>query len=356
METIVSLKKEGFVLDDYVSFALVSDIGGTKTPLSYFGKKNDGTIIEIFTLLWKSADISDFSECINSALALAYNDYRITAERTTAAFGVAGPIERNREFSRPTNLKWSIDADSIRKGTYLKRIVLLNDFEAAGFGVDLLLEDDLEQLNRVKRKEGNAAIIGAGTGLGMGMLKYDSKKGLYLPLPSEGGHMAAALESEEDLGMARSMMQDKGYSAMPGFEAFVSGPGILNIYDYLSRKDIRKNAVVENADDKAAAIAGQAKADPVCRKTIDTFLRIYGRAASALALAAYSKGGIFIAGGIAPKLIDEMKNGIFLAEFQKNYRLGDFLKSIPVFVVTNEKAALLGAANAAFNFYDELKE
>ncbi len=358
METKISIDKNNFSSSNYLDFALVSDIGGTKTPLSMFGKKKDGTIEHIFTLLWRSSEITDFTSNINEALKFAYDEYKITADNIKGAFGVAGPIENKRTFSKPTNLSWHVDAEHIKNNSFLKKIILLNDFEIVGYGIDMLKREDIVQLNNaVAEEKSTAAVLGAGTGLGMAILPYNKEKKLHVPTASEGGHSTMPVMSKEDVAIAKSIMKLKGYKHAAGYEPYVSGPGIANLYDYFASKKMLKSKIhkkINFAADKSAEIAKNCRTDKICRQAMDKFLQYYGRAAGNLALTTYAKGGIYVAGGIAPKIINELENGFFIEEFERNYRKDDILKKIPVFVVMNPDVGLLGAANAAFNFFDDL--
>lgn len=360
METKISIDKNNFSSGNYTHFALVSDIGGTKTPLSMFGKKKDGAIEHIFTLLWRSIEINDFTSNVNEALKFAYEEYKITADNINAAFGVAGPIENKRTYAKPSNLPWHVDAEHIKGNSFLKKIILLNDFEIVGYGIDMLKKEDIVQLNNaVAEEKSTAAVVGAGTGLGMAILPYDNKKNLHIPTASEGGHSTMPVMSKEDVAIAKFVMKIKGFKHAAGYEPYVSGPGIANLYDYFASKKLLKSKIhkqIISAADKSAEIAKNCRTDKICRQAMDKFLEYYGRAAGNLALMSYAKGGVYVAGGIAPKIINELENGFFIEEFERNYRKDDILKKIPVFVVMNSDVGLLGAANAAFNFYEDLVE
>jgi glucokinase len=355
MEKKILISKESFLMTDYSDFALVSDIGGTSTPMSLFGKKHDGTIEQIFTLVFESKSIHDFVDIINYTLKFAYDEYNVNAEQMSAVFGVSGPIENERTYAKPTNLLWDVDVQKIINGSFLKNIVLLNDFETVGFAIDVLEQNKIAQLNSAKREKGTVAVIGAGTGLGMGILYYNHRRDLHIPIASEGGHMFFQAVDEEDSKIAKFLMKKRNLNSWPDYEEFVSGRGLAGLYDYFSKSAKKKNKEIENAPDKTAAVAMNCNKDKFARKAMDSFLKYYGRAASTLALTAVSFDGIFIAGGIAPKIIDEMKNGIFLGEFEQNPRQAHLLKKIPVYVILNRDSGLFGAANAAFNFFEELR-
>jgi glucokinase len=264
-----------------------------------------------------------------------------------ACFGVAGPVIENR--SRTTNLPWVVDGPLIAKQFDIPRVRLLNDLQANAHGILLLRPDEVEVLNQgIPRQQKQAlALIAAGTGLGEAILFWNGVT--YQPMPSEGGHADFAPNNDQEIELLRYL---RGQYLHVSYERIVSGPGLLSIYEFL--RDTKKNeptwlaekikAGHPAAEISEAGLKGQAE---IAKQTLDLFASIYGAEAGNLALKALSLDGVYVAGGIAPKLIQKLRDGTFMKAFTNKGRYKRLLSEIPVKVVLNQYTALLGAASVA---------
>lgn len=266
-----------------------------------------------------------------------------------ACFGVAGPIRNQRV--RTTNLPWRIDAKRLSATTGVKRVVLINDFAAVGYGIEMLTRRDLRtvQVGRAV-KHGPIAVIGAGTGLGEGYLTWDSDGERYEVQSSEGGHATFAARSPLEWGLYRYLARKFGHVS---YERVVSGPGLVTVYHYLAGvrpRLARKTIAAEMRQSDPAAVVsrhGLAGTDQLCVKALDLFVRVFGNQASNLALTVLSTGGVYVAGGIAPRIITKLTGGVFLEAFRDKGRLTPVVRRMPVHVIMNKDVGLLGAAAVA---------
>jgi glucokinase len=228
-----------------------------------------------------------------------------------------------------------------------RSVSLLNDLEATAYGLFTLEGDEMISLNQgQKRRPANQALIAAGTGLGEAVLYDDGQD--YHPIASEGGHGDFAPRTETEIGLLRYLMEKFGHVS---YERVVSGPGIANIYNFLTQADeLRepgwlKEKILAAADPSAAitqaALSGESE---ICVKTLDLFVSVYGAEAGNLALRAKAMGGVYIGGGIAPKIVAKLKDGTFMRAFSDKGRYSELLSAVPVQVVLNPETALQGAA------------
>ena len=264
-----------------------------------------------------------------------------------ACFGIAGPVIDNH--SETTNLPWIVDGANISKQFNIPRVQLLNDLESTAYGILWLRPDELEVLNPGKppKKRQALALIAAGTGLGEAILFWDGKS--YRPMPSEGGHSDFAPNNDQEIELLRYL---RGQYLHVSYERVLSGPGLHAIYEYL--RDTKKNeptwlaekikAGNPAAEIAAAGLAGQAE---IAKQALELFASIYGAEAGNLALKALSLDGVYIGGGIAPKLIQKLRDGTFMKAFTNKGRYKRLMVNMPVKVVMNQHTALLGAASVA---------
>jgi glucokinase len=251
--------------------------------------------------------------------------------------------------ARTTNLPWTVRASDLAAATGVPVTLLINDFEAVGHALGLLGPADLVTLQDGEPVEhGPIALIGPGTGLGQGVLIWDS--GRYGVHPSEGGHATFAARSEVEWGLSESLARRFGHVS---WERVVSGPGLVCVYEYLASTPTRKASAsalrgIEH-DDPAAVITrhGVAGTDPVAVEALSLFVGALGAQAGNLALTVLATGGVFLAGGIAPRIVDRLKTAAFLDPFRQKGRLEPLLARIPVHVIVNPDVGLLGAAAAA---------
>jgi len=322
---------------------LAGDIGGTKT-LVQIADVDVGQCDVVLEQRFESARYSDFSALLHEFLEAATG---LTPQAEAACFGVAGPV--TGDSARVTNLPWQLDAVAIGKHFGIPRVRLINDFQAVGYGIEALAPDDLRVLQAGKpRPHGPRAVIGAGTGLGEGLLVWQG--GRYEMVASEGGHVDFAPLDELQWELLHHLMQQFEHVS---YDRIVCGSGLVRIYEFLrARPDSGATPELHRAmqgGDPAAAISQAALhgADPLARQALDLFVQIYGAQTGNLALTAVATGGVFVAGGIAPKIIDKLTDGDFIRAFTRKGRMSDLLATIPVQVVLNPRVGLLGAALAA---------
>ena len=317
---------------------LAGDIGGTKTHLALFSLQNNNLKSEV-QKTFSSQEYSGLEPVLEEFLA--GGDYSIGR----ASFGIAGPVVDGKV--KTPNLSWIVDSVKIAETLKLPAVSLLNDLQATAYGLFTLESDQFFVLNEgVIRRPGNKVLIAAGTGLGETILFDDGKN--YHPLASEGGHADFAARDELEIELLRYLIGRYGHVS---YERIVSGPGLLNIYEFLKeRAELEVPGWFEKemaaAKDRSALISQAALAgEPeIAVKALDMFVSSYGAEAGNLALRGKAIGGVYVGGGIAPKVLNKLKDGTFMQAFNDKGRYRELVSSIPVYVVLNEKAALRGAA------------
>ncbi|MBD3162990.1 MAG: glucokinase [Candidatus Eisenbacteria bacterium] len=324
---------------------LAGDVGGTKTLLAIF-EKDAGRP----RALHEQRVRSDSKESLG-AIVRAFLEENPT-EVAAACFAVAAPIAGDR-FHGP-NLPWSIPVRTFGAEIGIQPAEVINDFRAVGYGLTVLQDDDLVVLQEGKRRErGPIALLGAGTGLGQAFVTWEGDQ--PRAHPSEGGHTDFAPRSDREHRLLAALRRRFGRVS---WERVVSGPGLVNLYRFLvdEEKVPTASSVVEEMkrDDPAAVISqrGLAGDDEACVAALDLFASAYGAEAGNLALTSLATGGVYVAGGIAPKILEKLKDGTFVRAFREKGRLGELLASIPVSVIVNPKVGLLGAAVHAFELVE----
>ena len=316
---------------------LAGDIGGTKTRLAVF--EVDGTALEtIAEQTYRSQEHASLRKIIQDFLD--QHDFTVEA----ACFGIAGPVRHNEVDT--TNLPWHISATEIAERFDIARVFLLNDLEANGWGIRALSEDDFFTLQTATGDpEGNRAIIAAGTGLGEAGLFHD---GIDLqPFATEGGHTDFSPNSDQEIELLRFLKQRHRHVS---WERLLSGPGLVHIHEFLRhyhKRDVPDWLAEDmRTGDPAAAIsmAAQAQRDDISEEALDLFVHLYGVEAGNLALKTLASGGLYIGGGIAPKILSVMKGGAFIKAFLAKGRMQPLLEKIPVQVILNDRTALYGPA------------
>lgn len=316
---------------------LAGDIGGTKTALAWV---DAGAIVASRTYL--SVEYTSLTDIVRGFLSTD-----AAPVPRAACFGIAGPVVDG--VVRTTNLPWVIDRREFPDLLGTSRVRLINDLEAIAYGVSALGADGFVTLNPGRPdRPGNAAVIAAGTGLGEAGLYWDGRT--HHPFASEGGHASFAPRDEVEIGLLRFLL---GEHAHVSWERVLSGPGLYNIYRYFrdAREGTEPGWLTErlNERDPAAVIAecGLDRTSPLCVSALGLFASLYGAEAANLALKTLATGGVFVAGGIAPKILPALTSGGFVEAFIGRGRLRPVLERIPVGVVTSNSVALLGAARAA---------
>ena len=267
------------------------------------------------------------------------------AKVTAACFGVPGPVRDGR--LRLTNLPWTMDSRELSTSLSINHVFLINDLEANGYGVAELAPDQIYTLAEGDPSQlGNRALIAAGTGLGEAMLIWNGHT--HTPHPSEGGHKDYAPRNEDEIDLLRFLKQK--YNGRISFERVVSGPGLTNIYEFL--REVRgidepvwlaERIAAEDPNAVITELALAAKIE-ICEKALDMFVSAYGAETGNLALTLLSVGGVYVGGGIAPRILEKLKDGTFVKAFTNKGRLSQLLINMPVRVILESRAALLGAA------------
>jgi glucokinase len=318
---------------------LAGDIGGTKTNMGLFDVSG-GSLRSERQQSFPSKDHGGLEEIVSKFMTGE------TRKVTAACFGVAGPVIGGHSVT--PNLPWVVDSDSLARMLGLDCVTLLNDLESTAYGLTELKPEETATLNAGASASGNAALIAAGTGLGVASLFWDGDS--YLPSASEGGHMDFAPRNETEIDLLRFLLAEHRHVSV---ERVVSGPGLYNIYRFLrSSGHGEETPEVEERmqhEDQSSVIANAALngESQLCVKALDMFASIYGAVAGNVALLLKATGGVFIGGGIAPKILEKMEDGTFMRAFLDKGRLTPLLEKVRVQVVLNDKTALLGAARVA---------
>ena len=319
---------------------LAGDVGGTKCNLALFSEK-DGKLTSVFRQRFRSKDFAQF-DLIAKEFARQAATHLAGEKIEAAGFGIAGPVINNRV--RATNLPWTIDAAVLSQELKVQHIVLLNDLGAWGHSIEYLDPKQFLVLNEGTAEPGGTrGLLAAGTGLGESLLAWDGKR--YRVIPSEGGHSDFAPHTEQQIELLRFM---KRRYPQVSWELILSGRGFRTLHEFLS--PTVKHATFDDPDaDPAPEITKNAlnKTCPVCVETLDLWTDIYGAEAGNLALKVLALGGVYVAGGIAVKILDKMKDGKFFQAFKDKWHFESLLKNMPVSVILDENAPQLGAAYEA---------
>jgi len=320
---------------------LAGDVGGTKTTLALFESRGSGcALVREDTL--PSHDFASLEAVIARFLAEG-PPVRIDA----ACIGIAGPVVDGR-VTMP-NLPWVVDERRLVSEIPAKRVQLLNDLEVTAHGIDALEAHELVPLQPgVTRAAGNLAVIAAGTGLGEAIVVDHGQARTVVA--TEGGHAEFAPRGELEEDMLRHLRKEFGRVS---YERVLSGPGLVNVYRFLRDTGVAAEsaqvAAMMRERDPAAVVTelGVRAADRLCQMALNVFVSVYGAEAGNLALKALAVRGVVVAGGIAPRIIQVLAAGGFVAAFRDKGRLTPLMESIPVRVTLNPKTALLGAARVA---------
>jgi glucokinase len=319
---------------------LAGDIGGTNTRLAFFEIEDNRPRV-VIEQVFRSREHTSLEEVVEEFVA----EHKENISR--ACFGVAGPVRDGKATT--ANLPWIIEASRLAKVLSNATVMLVNDLEANAYGLSVLEEKDFVVLNGGSPDaQGNEAIISAGTGLGEAGLRFEG--GTRHPFASEGGHADFSPRCELQIELLRFLMARYSHVSC---ERVLSGPGLLNIYGFFrDGKGIEEPAwlaeKMRNEDPSAVisqvALGGQSD---LCVQSVEMFVSIYGGETGNLALRMLATGGVFLGGGIAPKIISHLKAPVFIESFIAKGRMQPLLESIPVRVIMNDQTALLGAAMRA---------
>jgi glucokinase len=316
---------------------LAGDVGGTKVHLALYDF-TDGKLTHTREERFPAKEYSGLEAIVKEFLG---------ADRATAAcFGVPGPVRDGR--LRLTNLPWTLDSRELAGSLGIDHVFLINDLEANGYGIAELTPEQIYTLAEGDASQtGNRALIAAGTGLGEGLLIWNGR--MHVPYPSEGGHADYSPRNEDEIDLLRFLKLK--YNGRISWERVVSGMGMTSIYEFL--RDVRGleepawlAEQIAAAGDPNSVITemGLAARSEICEKTLDMFVSAYGAEAGNLALKVLSVGGLYIGGGIGPRILEKLKDGTFIKAFTDKGRLSQLLINTPVRVILESRAAVLGAA------------
>jgi len=316
---------------------LAGDVGGTKVHLALYDFTN-GKLSYTRDKQYPAKDYSGLEIIVKEFLA---------ADKVSAAcFGVPGPVRDGR--LRLTNLPWTLDSRELAADLGIQHVFLINDLEANGYGIAELTSDQILTLSDGDGGQvGNRALIAAGTGLGEGLLTWNGH--VHVPYPSEGGHTDYGPRNEDEIDLLRFLKQK--YNGRVSYERVISGMGLTNIYEFL--REVRgmeepawlaeRIAAAHDPNSVITEMALAAKSE-ICEKALDMFVSAYGAEAGNLALKVLSVGGLYVGGGIAPRILEKLKDGTFMKSFTDKGRVSQLLINMPVRIILESKAALLGAA------------
>ena len=318
---------------------LAGDIGGTNARLAYFQPQN-GSFALIAERVFPSREYSELGEIVSKFLQDS------PAKLDVACFGIAGPVRNGRVET--SNLPWIIEQSKLAKQIQLPSTLLINDLEASAWGIGALAPQDLIPLNRVAPSVGNQAVIAPGTGLGEAGLFWNGSQ--HQVFACEGGHTDFGPQGDLQIELLRFLARRYEHVS---YERILSGPGLVNVYEFLREKGCGEDPAgfaAQLAQGDAAAMISHAALNGTNRlaeQALDLWISVYGAEAGNLALKTMATGGIFLGGGISPKILPKLAGPLFMRAFLEKGRLRPLLESIPVHVITNDKAGLLGAARCA---------
>jgi glucokinase len=319
---------------------LAGHIGATNSRLAFF-TEHGGRLEPVAEATYPSRDHANLETIVQTFITA--HDLPIDA----ACFGIPGPVRHGRGDT--TNLPWDVDGQELAHTLHLRSVGLLNDLEAHAHGIAMLAPEDFVTLNPgVPDASGNAAVIAAGTGLGEAGLYWDGQR--HLPFAGEGGHAGFAPGDPLQIELLRFLSRESDHVS---WERVLSGPGLFNIYRFLrdtgrgEEPDWLRREMQQQDPSAVISQAALAGTSALCRQALDLFVVLYGAEAGNLALKLMATAGVYVGGGIAPKILHKLTDETFMAAFVAKGRLKPLLQQIPVRIIMNSRAALLGAAHFA---------
>jgi glucokinase len=315
---------------------LAGDVGGTKVDLGLYDFA-DGRLKNTREKVYRAKEYGGLEEIVKEFLG--------GDKASAACFGCPGPVRNGR--LRLTNLPWTLDSRELSTNLGIEHVFLINDLEANGYGIAELTPDQIYTLAEGDPSQtGNRALLAAGTGLGEAFLIWNGRS--HVPYPSEGGHADYAPRNEDEIDLLRFLKEK--YNGRVSFERVVAGMGITSIYEFL--RDVRgmeepawlaQRMAQEDPNAVITELALAAKSE-ICEKALDMFVSAYGAEAGNLALKVLSIGGLYVGGGIAPRILEKLKDGTFMKAFTDKGRLSQLLINMPVRIILESRAAQIGAA------------
>lgn len=357
METAFELGSDSFNIAQFKSFVLVADIGGENSYFAVMGVQSKKEFKIILKQHIKTEQIKKLSDSLNKILEEAHKLFNL--EISTVVIAGAGAVSRHRHKLKLTSHNVEISKEELQKSTLLKNFVLLNNFEAEGFGIDFLNKKNIIKISDadIKSTITTSAILGAGHGLGASIMYYDAKKNLRVPIPSEAGHMSLPVELYFDLEFVNYIKEEyfDGKPVPISSEFAVSGKGVALLYDFIVSKKIYGEPLVKlkhlEETEKIARIF-KSKEDIYCKRAIELFVSYYAKVARNLAIATQPYSGLFLTGKVALAAKTTI-NDYFMKDFLNCSVHRTRLEKIPVFLVDDNELTLFGACNVAANFEEE---
>ncbi len=323
---------------------LAGDVGGTKVDLALC-KFDRGQLLTVHDHKFHARDFPGLVQVVEAFLDECRQTLGQPVDVLAACFGVPGPVRHGR--LKLTNLPWVLDSSQLAVDLKIEHVFLINDLEANGYGIAELTPEQILVLSKGDpAAEGNRGLIAAGTGLGEAILVWNGHS--YLPMASEGGHSDFAARNEEEIDLLRYLQKTLG--GRVSSERVISGIGLANVYAYC--RDVKGLPEPQwlkdrmRTEDPNAVIGelGESGASELCVEALNIFVSAYGAEAGNLALKILAVGGMYVGGGIAPKLLKKMQDGTFMKAFTDKGRLSDLLVQTPVRLILESRAALMGAA------------
>ncbi|MHB8302327.1 MAG: glucokinase [Acidobacteriaceae bacterium] len=324
---------------------LAGDVGGTKVHLALY-RFDHGALQHVRDEKFSAPQYPDLQSIVREFLgAKDGQGAQAVDEIDAACFGVPGPVRKN--VIRLTNLPWTLDSRQLASDLKIEHLFLINDLEANGYGIGELNDDQVFVLSEGDSSQvGNRGLIAAGTGLGEGMMIWNGKS--HIPMASEGGHTDFAPRTALEIELLQYLRA--GLNGHVSWERACSGNGLKNIYAFLrDEKKLEESPALRQRmqeEDPNAVIGelGESGENELCAKTLEIFVSVYGAEAGNLALKILAHGGVYVGGGIAPKVLKTMQNGAFMNAFCDKGRMHDLVSHMPVRIILESRAALMGAA------------
>lgn len=350
----------------YKFFSVVGEIGPEKSELAICGTKEKKSFHVVVRSTFDSKEISDISDKINELLHIVKRDYDIEVNRCCIA--AAGPVSRKRGYIRLTNLDLEINSHDIMSKTLLNKVILINDYEAYGYGLNLInFDNDVILLNHKDddlmetwTSENVYSLIGSNVGLGVSILYYDHKKHLHIPLPSEGGHIDFTVRDKFDLDFITYLNESEmnGDCCIVEYEKVLSEQGFLKLFDFVVRtekfdiSDLDREIMDQDCGEKIRTILSNHSNDEICKFVVSKFSNYFGRFARNIALISESYSGMFIHFRLGLDYPGILQDGEFISEFENHDNKNDVLRKIPVYLISKEDLGIFGCCNVASNFFN----
>lgn len=340
----------------FSSYVMGVDVGGTNTTVGIAGVI-DTSVEPLFSLRFKTQHLPSLIPAVQHALSYAEEHH---IDVTTACIGAAGVVSSSQTFVNLTNVAWDFNVQDLIDKTTIDAAFAINDFQATGYGIHLLDPSDTRDIVVVKNTANvddlrmTKAILGAGTGLGKSILTYNEQNKTYIPIASEGGHGDFPVYDDFEQKLVNFVKQKRGTNEPVIYEELLSGRGIEYIYLFLKELNRHPDTVhtkdIVLSSDKASLISSYRTSDQTCAETMRLFAKFYGRCAKNFVLDCLATGGLYIAGGIAPKNIEIFRGNEFLNEFTYAHQRSQVLENIPIYIIVNYDVGLYGAFVAAMHY------